>query len=449
MKFPEFSMIDTGYLYRGSDTVTQFTRFATRLCRNKALFTLTCLVFLLAASLQNTYGQVNGCIEANVGVDGDIYSGIASFGANLPPGPYTNTDDWFLGAAGGEAIMDMTAFPFPDGAPYTWPIQENVTWEWNTMTRTPGTNDSEGNIWIAAVYGRDWNAIGNETDQSTYISQGSEKNGDNPQTWICDPGQVQNKSDIIDYGAHLRLDPNGDLWFFGMMSVVSNSGTRHGDFEFYKLDVTLNPGPSCLGNTGPDGGHSSWQWDGGGLVTSSGDVIFTFDFEKGGAILNPQVWVWVDGADVPANAGDAMGPFTYAGEFHGGDMSGVYGYAKITPVNNNVICTVSNTEDTDAPPYGTIAKDQQFDGTYYPEVTVMELGVNFSAFGFDFSDQDPCELLFGSVYVKTRTSAEFTAELRDGAGPASFGTDLEVTVEATGGQLDCTNNFEVQLMATA
>src|SRR5690606_16800340 len=85
--------------------------------------------------------------------------------------------------------------------------------------------------------------------------------------------------------------------------------------------------------------------------------------------------------------------------------------------------------------------------------TFIEFGLNLTAFGFDTvsisgggSGSNVCDSLFGGIIVKTRTSASFTSQLKDFAGPFPFGDVQVSTVTIDGDNLDC-NATSVTLTA--
>jgi hypothetical protein len=110
-------------------------------------------------------------------------------------------------------------------------------------------------------------------NDSTVFASGSNKNGDSPGNWSCPVSQpIPDKNDILDMMVHLRRagTRNTDsLWLFGGIALDNITGNRYFDFELYQTNLAYNRADRKFTGFGPDSGHTSWEFDAAGNVTSS------------------------------------------------------------------------------------------------------------------------------------------------------------------------------------
>jgi hypothetical protein len=111
-------------------------------------------------------------------------------------------------------------------------------------------------------------------------------------------------------------------------------------------------------------------------------------------------------------------------------------WSQITPDN----------QTTPAAPWGFIngGGDQLDD---YPEFTFAELAVNATLLlGFDSTGSAACDNGLASIFVKTRSSASFSASLKDGAGPYSLTRNPDILVTLADADYEC---YETSATLTA
>ncbi|NND26865.1 MAG: hypothetical protein HKO00_12655, partial [Flavobacteriaceae bacterium] len=446
-----------------------------------ALGIFICFSFL--CSTQTTFAQkvtLETSVQANFGVDADAYSGILSFSL-LPPGTELGTDDWLLGPSGEGVIANPGAGDPVYDALFNG---DNIGAEFR-MSQLINYQPIPGGVkWLDAAFLRDTNTAGNNMDLTVFGST-SDKNFDNPTSWVIKEGDVPQKNDIIDAYAHIRRDglPSLDLWAFGAASTRSPNGNNYIDFEFFRAEVTYDAGAEQLVTAGPDCGHTSYVFDPvTGDDIEQGDLIISTNYTNGGAEADIRIYAWIDSSSIlglvadgatitdddfiaynqllarPFNFGDGDADNDGTVEFEfwpcDNDTANVWGYALITPNSPNPAITPlaaqDNTDgDVAAPPWKTISTNGGVTDVYV-DPTFTEFGVNATQFGLDQSSVNGiCSNVFGSVIVKSRSSTSFTAELKDLVGPFTLGDTPEYSVTiAKSGDLNCVVN-EVTLTATA
>jgi hypothetical protein len=293
----------------------------------------------------------SGTKESNFGVDADVQANESRFiyisGSQQPPAYGAGTDDWFNNgpaSGSGVGIIDVSGPNPATGSNPAFTVG---------MAQNPFYIDGNGKMWLDAVYIRDPNSAGNNKDFSVFQGN-SNKNADNPGTWNIVNSSTPQKNDIIDVFAHLRRDGStfdDDLYAFVGTSTRSGDGSAYLDIEFYRADLVYDPGATDLTDLGPDGGHTSWQFDSAGNTTQLGDFIVSLDFENGGVVINGHIYIWVRPADLPggsisgANTAfnsnpDAKFRFVFNGNgqpnFESGNQTNGYGYAKIKGIDMTI-----------------------------------------------------------------------------------------------------------------
>ena len=414
----------------------------------KAIFT-TLFIGVIFLSFQESKAQIvaGAALKANFGIDADVYANRLQFG-NLA-GPI-GTDDWFanpsLWPGSGLGVIDVT-----NAAGIKASILANNNFSFEKRMSVPYNTILGTNIWIDAVYARDNNSAQSNNDTSVF-SGNSNKNGDNPTTWTLGSGGTPPKNDLIDVFGYLRRDispaalaqsPTGILWGFGGATTVSADGNSHTDFEFFRREVTFSG--NALINAGPDAGHTAWVFEPDGSIDIPGDILVAIDFANGGANPQASVRIWMSSADIANFNSRPNRPFSLTGTFDQGNGAGIYGYAGITTKDPTAEATVFAVVNVTAPTLGAPWGSQEGNAAYFDDMKALqfaEFGINLTALGLDSrsNDDGPCNNLLGSLLVKTRSSASFTAELKDFSGPFLFGniTDVDVTANASN-ELTCTN----------
>lgn len=407
-------------------------------------FRLLRYVFLIAALLFILIGESisqidnDGCVQANFGVDAGVFSNQFEFGNFSTSGVGSN--DWFVGSGGsGIGVVDESNFSAIQtllqggGNPI---YEERMKYELSSLVN--------GQVMIDAVFGRDYFGGSGYTDQTAFIS--SNKNGNDLANWNLGSTNVLGKNDIIDHGGFMVRDGNtlyDDLWFFGLMNTADPGGSAYYDFEFLAEVVTINPSTNSFTSSGPDLGHTAFEFDNSGNIITVGDFIFNVSLENGGADAQVEMRIWTSRSDFqnvnPVN-------FTWGPDFDGPFNGSSYGYASIIPLSSIDACGIVNGagEIPAAPPWGTKNTSSNSYQTSYPSEGVFEVGVNMTAFGIDHSSllgADPCAFPINTFIVKTRTSGSFTSELKDFAGPYSWATpSSEIDIQGNA-EISCLNPF--------
>lgn len=374
--------------------------------QNMHLYPIRCrfgLLLILAMFLSQARAQVG--VGANFGVEADTYSGDVLSGAG--------TDDWFSNGVSGAGVVDeATAAALNYAAQLA--AGNNIAFDLDQSIPNYGTQG--GYIWYSTRFGRDH--ISSGSNDQTVFSAG--KNGDNPMTsWAFGSGIVPDKTDIVDTGVHMRrdgTDVTDDLWVNLMISTLSSSGNHFVDFELFVSEVQAAGG--SFANSGPDEGHTAWQFDASGNVTTIGDMIIGFSY-SGGGVSGVEVRLWVERSKfAPGSSPGGTSTFTWGSSIDGGTT---FGYGQIVVPGGSLLSHV-NTLATAAPPWGT-TNTSGYDANYQSGY-LAEVGINFTQLGFDpralFGSGAACDSPFSAVLSKSRTSSSFTSALKDFAGPYDF-----------------------------
>ncbi|MGM5469825.1 gliding motility-associated C-terminal domain-containing protein [Flavobacteriaceae bacterium LMO-SS05] len=423
--------------------------------RWKAAFCIYCIcavqLTFAQTPIQNT---LSTSAPANFGVDGDIKSGILSF--DTTGQVETETDDWFVGLSG-QGVIDVSDLTTISK------LAAGLNISAQFRMSQPNNSTINGNLWLDAVYLRDQYALNNEKDM-TVFGNGENKNYDNPTSWAIKTGNVPPKNDIIDVYGHLRRDSNqSDLWVFGAVSTRTQNGDNYIDFEYFRQPVTYtspsSPGAQgTLQTEGLECGHTAYQFDTTtGDILVNGDFILSINYVNGGRLAEFRFYAWIDSNNIKGLDGNSSSltdaDFKYYNEhfskrrFDFGDGMGgyefyncnndskiPYGYARISLRNDMTAEPIVAQDNTgavvDAPSWGTIGPDGNVNGVYVSP-TFIEFGLNATVLGLDGSlSNGICSGSLGTVIIKSRASASFTAELKDLAGPFNLGgtPDYAVTI---------------------
>jgi hypothetical protein len=125
-------------------------------------------------------------------------------------------------------------------------------------------------------------------------------------------------------------------------------------------------------NTGPDAGHTSWQFDGQGNIITAGDIIFSAEFGSAG-IANLEARIWVNRSTLALNPS----AFNWGGEFDGATNNASFGYASIVPKTSGDYYTgLQSATATWAGAFGLIRKNNSLVMDYEPK-QFLEFSVNF------------------------------------------------------------------------
>ena len=371
---------------------------------------LLCTI-LFACSCYLLPAQVTGpVIKANFGVDADLranyFNGFVTAG----------NDDWFSdGTPGpGTFIIDTTG-ALQILARYAWDMNFRQQPFFRGM-RYPQFSIINNRMLIDGIFIRDHHG-----DDSTVFAAGSNKNGMSPADWSCPVSQgIPDKTDILDMMMHVRREgPNltDSLWMFGGVSLENTTGNRYFDFEMYQTDIFYDRSVRQFFGYGPDDGHTSWQFDGAGNITTTGDIIFTAEYSSSSlSYVEARIWVHKDALLITPVA------FDWGGSFDGASAGATYGYANIVPKTAGIFYTgLQCANNTWAGPFALVRQDNSL-VTNYNARQYMEFSVNLSKLGLDplVTVGDPCAMPFRRILVKSRASTSFSAELKDFVGPFDF-----------------------------
>ncbi|MEI6696316.1 MAG: hypothetical protein WCO13_09615 [Bacteroidota bacterium] len=400
------------------------------------------ILFILLINASSLIAQINnsGCLGGNFGIDAGLYSNQIEFGTASPA---AGSNDWFFSSGTGLGVIDQSN---PSA------IQSILQAPGNPLyVRRMNTGISSlvnGQLHIDAVWARDNFGGTGGTDLTSFNT--ASKNGEDPATWDPGPQNVLGKNDLIDVGGYLFRNGTSltdDLWFVGLINRAEPGGDAYMDFEFFVEDVSYNAS-SGFTSGGPQLGHTAYTFDPSGNITKVGDFLFNVMLTGGGVTPNIEVRLWVSRADYDAHLHPAG--FSWGTEFDGAFTGSPYGYASIVPTTPQICGNINQTGQIPlAPPWGTKNTKYNSWGTTYPEYSVMELGINMTHFGIDHASllgSDVCYYPVHTFIVKTRSSNAFTAQLKDFAGPFSWGQAV-ITSEIIGNPLMSCNNPVVTLTA--
>lgn len=260
--------------------------------------------------------------------------------------------------------------------------------------------DASGNVISlfgghAAAFIADPSSAGGGTDPTTFSGFGtSNKNNDpistadcanrtppltgsNCSPWGWDSGNVPAKDDLTNVYAYEVINPaNNHLIVYGGIEREDPSGDSHVDLEFFQDQVALGSGTSFTG------------------VRTVNDVIIVMDFVRGGGIGSVKIFSWNGSEYVQAGVAGGEGCFPKPG-----------GAA-------DSICAFNNGASIDGGPW------PNFDN-HGAQITTLEKNA-FTEIGVDLTELIGASPCLSTFMGKTRSSASFTAELKDFAGPHNF-----------------------------
>ncbi len=356
-------------------------------------------------------------VGAGFGVDGGLYTGYLEYPL---PAVTQSTDDWFKGTGSGVGVIDesdtLTIRALLQGAGDPLFI---------ARMSHPQSSVNNGRIWIDALYARDNFGGTGFTDATAYTT--ASKNGQDPAVWSGGTANVLGKNDIIDVAGHMRRDgeslETGNLWFYGLAVIAEPGGASYLDFEFFNEEVTYSAATGFTSG-GTDMGHTAFDFSVDWKISKVGDFIFSTDVTSSGMeTVDMRIWVsYVDFNYISNNATPNL-DFDFTGDFDGPYNGSPYGYAKILPKSSNFGQT--NSTLAEAPPWGHKGtKFNLYSSSSLGEYAVMEMGVNLTEFGIDhvsIEGVDACDFPINTFLIKTRSSASFTAQLKDFGGPYEWG----------------------------
>lgn len=395
-------------------------------------------IFLLSWTLLPTVSLAqidnDGCVIANFGIDGDLYSGQLQFGSHGIVTAAT-TDDWFNGPGGRGIIQEQ------DSAAIRQLLLTVPNPIFEARMKMPYGVIVDNRTMIDAMYVRDAFGGTGFTDPTAFPV--SSKNAQDPAIWSGGPANVLGKNDLIDVAAHMRRDgifASSPLFLFGAIARAEPGGAAYMDMEFFIEDVQYNPG-SGFTTGGPDEGHTAFLFDANGRLTRMGDMVVNIALEGGGTQANLEVRIWVKRSDRLGGVTPAQ--FNWGSAFDGASQNSTYVYASIVPKGAGAACGYVNLagELPAAPPWGHKGQKTNQYFNYFSDFAFAEYGLNLTNLGLDpafvVGAPDSCFFPYKSFCAKTRSSASFTAALKDFAGPYQWGKSRLNLV--SGGMLSCLN----------
>src|SRR6187399_920522 len=218
------------------------------------------------------------------------------------------------------------------------------------------------------------------------IFDGGNKLFQDPNTWGWRSQKPPAKDDINTAMVFLALNPiDNHIWLAISGDRMSTNGTSYLDFEFYQNSITKTGGPI----PGGTGGFISAGPHGGRTV---GDLSITLEFVNGGSLAVASYLQWQPGAE-----------------------AGTYDYFPITPPAGTAFAA-ANEEEINVP-------CGAFGATTYKRLQFAEGAIDVSALIGGLGMPGECgSLPFQSLFIKTKSSAERTADLKDFIAP--FQTDI-------------------------
>lgn len=401
----------------------------------KSNFTLVCKVMLctLLSLPLLSFAQYNPGLPAAFGIDGDALSGQSlNISGRTPEGSF----DWFR-YSGNSSTVGIGVIDTSNTANYALQIAAGQNVIFTKGMAFPRYSTQNGYLVLDARYARDNFGNSNATGQSDFTTYTSgSKNGDNPATWVTNPGgsTVSDKADIIDAYIHMRRDgtvinntnPSPLILAMGI-NTLGNTGNRYVDFELFHSRIAYNTSTGLFSNSGPasTGGHTPWTFDAAGTVTAIGDMTVSFSYGTAG-VDEISIYIWVSHSSyLTANPGSfTFAPYSYYGTWNG------YGYAKVLPKTANAFRAWGSlsTGNTQGPKWGTNSKalgssPNNFYSTQYATNDLGEVAIDLTSMGIDPAlsvGMDPCTPPFTRVIAKTRSSSSFESALQDFTGPYEF-----------------------------
>ncbi len=346
-------------------------------------------------------------IRANFGVDADLsanyFNGLTLFG----------NDDWFKNSrfGTGDFMIDTSGAANILALYSSNPSTRRASF--SRIMKPAFYSTVNNKLVIDAVFHRDFHG-----DDSTVFAAGSNKNGMSPAGWSCPVAQgIPDKNEILDAFTHVRRDGanvTDSLWMFGGISLENTNGNRYFDFELYQTNITYNRPSRTFSGFGPNAGHTTWQFDAAGNVTTAGDIIFSAEYSSSSlTLIQARIWINKNSlTTTPVN-------FNWGGQFDGDGAAAIFGYATIVPKTTGTFYTgLQSVATTWAGPFALVRQDNSVVNDYTGG-QFMEFSVNLTKLGVDPGSysNNPCGTPFRRVLIKTRSSTSFTSELKDFIAP--------------------------------
>ena len=264
---------------------------------------------------------------------------------------------------------------------------------------------------IAAPYngaeysGLIFHKIDRQNDQNDEGFDGGNKLFQNPNVWGWSSKKQLSKDDMNNSLVFITRDANDHIWVLISGDRKSENGTSYLDFEFYKKEIIMT-GPNQTGApvVGGKGGFLSSGTEGGRTI---GDLSVTLSFTSGGTVAGVSFLQWA-----PANC------------------DGCYDYVPLEP-DEGEAWVAANSVIVDVP-------FEAFGLTTYAPNLFIEAAIDVTALIGNGTGDQCAGLNFKSLFIKTKSSAERTADLKDFIAPFSIslcGDRTAPGITATGNPL--------------
>lgn len=235
------------------------------------------------------------------------------------------------------------------------------------------------------------------------IFDGGNKLFQDPNTWGWRSQKPPAKDDIHNALFFVAVNPaNNDIWAAMAGDRLSTNGTSYLDFEFYQTAIFKTGGPI----PGGTGGFTTLGPHGGRTI---GDLSVTLEFTGGGSFATVKYLQWQAGSE-----------------------AGTYDYFPLTPDMGDAFAA-ANAGSINVP-YGA------FGETTYDALQFVEGAVNVTdIIGGSGLPTECGSLPFKSLFIKTKSSAERTADLKDLITPLQ----LNVCFDRTAPVITCPNTLNL------
>src|SRR6186713_983247 len=229
------------------------------------------------------------------------------------------------------------------------------------------------------------------------IFDGGNKLNQDPNVWGWRSQKPPAKDDINNAAGWVAINPaDSHIWLAISGDRMSTNGTSYIDFEFYQNAITRTGGPIPGGtggfiSTGPHGGRTV------------GDISITLEYTNGGSLAAVHYLRWQPGAE-----------------------AGSYDYFPIDPPAGTAFAA-ANVGVIDVP-------CGAFGATTYQPLQFVEGAIDLTVLIGGIGFPGECgSLPFKSLFIKSKSSAERTADLKDFISP--FG--IEICFDRTAPVLNC------------
>ena len=220
------------------------------------------------------------------------------------------------------------------------------------------------------------------------IFDGGNKLNDNPNDWGWRSQKPPAKDDINTAMVFIAVNPvDNHIWLAISGDRFSTNGTSYLDFEFYQNPITKTGGPLTGGftSTGPHNGRTV------------GDISITLEYTGGGSLASVSYQQWQAGSE-----------------------AGSYDYFSVTP-DPGTAFAAANAGVIDVP-------CGAFGATTYQPLQFAEGAIDLTALIGGTGLPGECgSLPFETLFIKTKSSASNTADLKDFIEPISINVCFDVT----------------------